>query len=118
MSATQALIARLLEQRDAWCDLGDGLRVKLRRPAEAELGQVAAKCREAETYLACAVGWDGFSEAALFGAAIGSADPLPFDHDLWMTAARDRGDWIGKVTEHVCNAIFSHRQAREADAKN
>jgi len=129
MSAA-ALIAKLLAQRDSWCELraaADGkpaLAVQLRRPAEAELpdfrrreGQAMhqlltdAVCRQA-------VGWRGFSEAELLGAAIGSSDELAFDADLWATVVRDRQDWISTAAAHLMEQINAHATARAAAEKN
>lgn len=113
-----ALIARLLEQREFMLELEPGLRVKLRRPAEAELGAYLRGVREADTHLRCVVGWEGFSEATLLGPAIGSADPLPFDASAWLVAAADRGEWIASIAQALGEAIDAHAKQREATAKN
>lgn len=118
MSPAAILVARLLEQRESWCDLGDDLKVKVRRPAEAEWTSVVAQMKERDIFLECVVDWQGFSEATLFGGAVGSSDPLQFDASVWMTAARDRGEWVSKVMEHVCNAMNARHEQRKDIAKN
>lgn len=113
-----ALIQRLLESRESWVELGDGLRVKVRRPAEGELHAYIQARHELDTHLACVVGWEGFSQATLLGSEVGSSDPQPFDPELWRHAARDRAEWISAVAEGVARAIEAHAAGREAAAKN
>ena len=115
---TKALIARLLEQREFMVDLGEGLRVKVRRPAEAELPDYVLARSEAATHLRCVVGWEGFSEATLFGAAVGSSDPLPFNAALWLTAGSDRRDWITLIADAISTAVLAHIEAKGGTAKN
>ena len=130
MSAAAQLIERLRAQRDSWCVLreaGDGepeLAVCLRRPTEAELpayrpaqGQTMhqlltdAVCRTA-------VGWRGFTEAELLGAAIGSSDPLEFSADLWAEAVRDRVEWVNACAGHLMEQINRHLEAKAERQKN
>lgn len=113
-----ALIKRLLAQREFKVELGDGLAVTVRRPAEAELGPYLRGAREPDTHLRCVVDWHGFSEAVLLGASIGSSDPLPFDAEVWLHAARDRTDWIAAIAEELGKSIDAHGRQREATAKN
>lgn len=113
-----SLIQRLLEQREAWAELGDGLRVKVRRPAEGELPAYLRSRGEVDCHLRCVVGWEGFSEAVLFGSTVGSPEPIDFDAELWLHAARDRMDWVTAVARAVAQAIEAHAVAREAAAKN
>jgi hypothetical protein len=115
---TKALIARLLEQRETMVELGDGLRVKVRRPSEAELPDYVLARADATTHLRCVVGWEGFSEATLFGAAVGSSDPLPFSADVWLTAASDRRDWIGLIADAISTAVLAHIESKADTAKN
>ena len=112
------LVQRLLQSRESWVELGDGLRVKVRRPAEGELHGYVKGRHEVDTHLRCVVGWEGFSEATLLGADVGSSDPLPFDLDVWLQAARDRAEWITVVAEGIGQAIEAHGASREAIAKN
>lgn len=113
-----ALIQRLLESRESWVELGPGLRVKVRRPAEGELHAYLRERATVDAHLRCVVGWEGFSQATLLGPDVGSSDPLDFDPELWLLAARDRVEWIKAVAEGVAAAIEAHAKQREAVAKN
>lgn len=108
MAAT--LAGRILAARETWCDLGEGLRVRVRRPAETSLGQAVRKL-DAPTVLGMVTGWDGFSEATFFGAAVGSADPLPFDAEAWRAYAEDRADWVGLLSTHLVQQIELHMES-------
>jgi hypothetical protein len=74
------LIAKALEQRERWVDLGGGKRVRVRRPAAAEMFRFASANVNAESFLRCAVGWDGVTEAESWGRR-------------WAPAIRRRGLW-------------------------
>lgn len=112
------LIERLLQAREVRIELGDGLTVVARRPAEGELHAYLKARSEVDTHLRCVVGWEGFSEATLLGAEVGSSDPLPFSQDVWLQAARDRAEWITAVAAGIGRAIEQHAASREAIAKN
>lgn len=131
MSSAQVLIQRLQAQRASWCELQPAtegkpaIAVQLSRPVDAELpgfqaARQAGTLRERLVQAACeqATGWRGMSEAALFGAAIGSADELPFDLALWAEIVRDRQPWLDAVAVHLMDAISAHIAARSAAAKN
>lgn len=126
----QALIAKIRAGREVWLELepaapgADGeattqpaLRVKVRRPAEADT-LAFLRASRADAAMQVVVGWEGFSEATLFGVAVGSSDPLPFDADLWAEVVRDRGDWIIKVAARAAELVKSHAEAQKAHAKN
>lgn len=112
-----ALIQKALEQREQWVDLGGGKRVRVRRPPAAQMFEFG-RHRTAELFMRCAVGWDGFTEADILGAGVGSSDPVLFNVDLWTTIALDSFDWIGKVSEAVTEAISQYVERTEAEAKN
>lgn len=103
----KSLAERLLEQRDAWCDLGDGLRVKLRRPAETEL-LALAQGLGLQRVVSAAVDWQGFSEAVLLGPEVGATDPLPFDADAWAAWVTDHAEAAGKCATALREAIEQH----------
>lgn len=113
----RALLAKMAEQRAAWCDLGDGLRVQYRRPPEVELPRLAGGVR-LEHVEAYACGWEGFTEATLLGAAVGASDPVPFTPELWAAWVRDHADAAGKVCQHMAATVSEYLTRREADAKN
>jgi hypothetical protein len=112
------LIAKVLAQRESWVDLEDGKRVKIRRPAEAQMPAFRAGVTP-ERVVRCCVDWDGFSEADVLGAALGSGNSkVAFAVDLWEVLALDRMDWLEKVSSSLVEAITSHLSARSDAAKN
>jgi hypothetical protein len=112
------LIAKALEQREQWVDLGGGKRVRIRRPAAAEMFKFARNEVTAETFLRCAVGWEGITEAHILGAAVGSSDPAPWSVDLWLTLALDNMDWMQAVSEAIVGMVSTYMEQREAVTKN
>lgn len=128
--ATSALLAKVLAARETWCELraaGDGkpaLRVCIRRPPETDfprlrrLGGVNGQAETLALVSEYAVGWDGFSEAELFGAAVGSSDPLPFDSAAWGEIVRDRVEWVSACIGHIAEEVNTYIQKKGAAAKN
>ena len=65
------------------------------------------------------VGWDGMTEARLFGPAQGSADvAVPFGAELWRTVAEDHSDWLVTIANAVAEQTQKFLTEREAAAKN
>lgn len=116
MNATD-LIARVLAARDQWVDLEAGKRVKVRRPAEAAMPALRSGMAP-ETVARFCVDWEGFTEADLLGAALGSDTVVKFDVDLWVTVALDHLEWIGKVSEKVVESVSAHLAKRSEAAGN
>lgn len=112
-----ALIAKALEQREQWVDLGDGKRVKVRRPAAAELFAFG-RATNPEQFMRCAVGWEGVTEADILGAAVGSDAAVPWSLDLWLVLALDNPEWMTAVSAAVVEAIKTYLEQREAITKN
>jgi hypothetical protein len=105
----------LREQRRFWVDLGDGLRVQMERPREAEMPRFAHGV-QVDDVAACACDWQGFTEATLVGAA-GSSQALPFDTDLWGEYVRDNVAAVQACALALADAITAHLQ-RKADLGN
>jgi len=128
MSGAKDLLAKLRRSREFKCDLGNGLSVTCMRPSESEVARMTKPVAgEADKYTIhvedehvrdCVVGWDGFSEAAILGAAVGSSDPIEFDRDLWAELAGDRRMWFYTVAGKMLEAIVAHNEQRAAAAKN
>ena len=112
-----AIVAQALAQRERWVELEPGLRVRVRRPFETVFWRYA-KGVSVDDAIACVVGWEGFSEATVLGAAIGSSDPLPFAPEVWDVLARDRFAWVQKVADAVAEAVRAHIAAAAETAKN
>lgn len=114
---TATLIAKALEQREQWLDLGNGKRVKVRRPAAAEMFAIG-RATTPETFLRRVVAWEGFTEADILGSAVGSDAVVKFDLELWLVLALDEPDWMAKVSEAVVASITAYLEARDAATKN
>lgn len=127
---SRALIAQIRAQRDSWCVLrqaGDGLRalrVKLRRPAETELGRFARSGEQSyqdrmrAAVVEAAQDWEGVTEEDLLGASIGGSDLVPFDSQLWAEVIVDRADWLATCTAHLVESIQQHMDRRGLIEKN
>ena len=112
-----ALIARMDQQRTQWVALPDAKRVQFMRPLETDFARFRAGV-SVELICECVCGWEGFSEADLLGAAIGSSDPLPFDAALWTRVARDRIEYMPPIAEALVTSITEHLKAKDDVAKN
>lgn len=118
------LIKKILAQREFWCDLGGGKRIKLRRPAEAEVisllkrvdGKVVGITVELSEVRRFAVDWDGFTEADLIPS--GASDAVPFDVDLFGVVIADQAAWCGKCSAAIIEQIVTHESATEAARGN
>jgi hypothetical protein len=112
-----SLIAKLRSQRESWVEVAPGKRVRVRRPAEAEMSDfrggmtVDLLCRHV-------VGWEGVTEADVLGASIGSDEALPFTADLFAEVAKDRLAWFEPIAADLAARIAEHWKTREATAKN
>jgi hypothetical protein len=111
------LIAKALEQREQWVDLGGGKRVRVRRPQAADL-PVFGRGVTPEQFMRCAIGWDGFTEADIIGGAVGSSDAVPWAMDLWLVVALDSPEYMASVSRAVVEAIQGYLEQREAIGKN
>lgn len=116
------LIRRVLEQREFWCDLGEGRRVRLRIPAALEVLEfnAAGSLLERVGRLAeRAVAWKGFSEATILGAAHGSGDTeAPFSVALLDLYLREHVPEFIALQKAMGERITEDSKRREAAAKN
>jgi hypothetical protein len=111
------LIKRVLAKRESWVDLGNAMRVKVRRPPAGEIYQFRAA--KSDAWLRCCVDWSGFTEASVLGAEIGSGNSdVPFDLELWTVLAMDQPEWISAVTSALIDSINAEAEARSGAAKN
>lgn len=120
--SSATLIKRLREARMQWLDLADGKQVRIIRPTEVELvlhfvkgHQISVGHDQAARYV---VDWQGFSEADILGAAVGSSDPLAFDADLWAELLSDHLAWVNTVSQGLVKLVTEHQAAAAQDAKN
>lgn len=112
-----ALIGQIYAARESWCELQPGVRVRLRRPAEAEMPQFYRGVG-LEAVKGYTVGWEGMTAALLFGASVGSDDAVKFDAALWGVIVADNSAWLGKCAQHLAKAIETHLEATQAAAGN
>lgn len=118
MADTSAdLIARLLARRERWVELEPGRELRIRRPAEADIG-LYVRAIGIDQLGKAVVGWSGFTEADVLGATQGSTSPVPFDQALCIELLRDRVEWVGKLADAVMDDIRAHLESREAARKN
>ncbi|MEY5101250.1 MAG: hypothetical protein RJA36_3969 [Pseudomonadota bacterium] len=117
MSTTAAdYIARIWQARESWCDLAPGKRVKVRRPGELAMRQLAGGGATLEKLCSCVVAWDGITEGDLFDG--GSENYVPFDAGVWAEAVADQAEWAALVAAHVTQLITEHMAKREATRGN
>lgn len=117
----EELIAKLDEQRTRWIDLPDGKRLQVRRPLETDgdaLSGLRTSRAVATALCEFVVGWSGFTEADLLGAAIGSSDAADFDKALCLRVVRDRLDYVVALGEHILAVVQEHEAAKASAAKN
>ncbi len=114
----QALIAKLQKAREFWCDLGDGLRVRGRRPPEVEVGGLVRGVT-VEHAMRYAVGWEGFTEETLFGKGVGASDQVvDFHPAVWGELAGDRSEWLAKFATDLVEACNTHHKQKQAALGN
>jgi hypothetical protein len=127
MSNQKVLLAKLRAQRTREVEIVPGKIVKYLRPAENDMADFLKPGAEPDKRVwvvdishVCkyVVGWTGFTEADLLGEAVGSADEVAFDAELWAEVVSDRVEWRTKVADAILDSIVSHLTAKEAAAKN
>ncbi len=119
------LKATLRKRREKTVDLGDGKSVIFRRPTEVEMplllvGEGDDRRWEIgiDQVRKCVTGWNGFTEADLLGSAIGSADPVAFDLELWDEVVSDNVAWTQKIGQAILDAVVAHINDKAELAKN
>ena len=123
--ADSALVLALRRQREKSVDLGDGKKVTFLRPPEVELTKLLHGEGDTRTWVvgidevrAYVVGWSGFTEADILGAAVGSSDPLQFDQALWAELVGDKIEWMRKVADAILKSVVDHINRQAEVAKN
>nr|WP_145544782.1 hypothetical protein [Variovorax boronicumulans] len=116
-AAARNLIERLQAQRKHWVDVGAGRRVQFMRPPEVELPRLVHGVRidHLKQYVC---GWEGFTEATLLGAGVGSSDPVPFHADLWAEVVADDAKLLGDVAKALAGAAMTYMEQRAVIEKN
>jgi hypothetical protein len=114
--AQALLIQRLRQQRERWVDLGGGLQVQVLVLRETEMPQLRSRAL-VDIVVDQAIGWRGFTEAALLGAHDGASDALPFSTELWDEVARNNMDHVRAVGDVLVQHATQVMEARAAAKK-
>lgn len=120
---SKSLAQRLRERREFWVPVGEGKRVKVLRPREAEFVEflgadgrtMAAGLDQVRKYV---VGWEGITEADLLGPQVGASDPAPFSPELWEEVVSDSLAWLQPVARSLLQSIADHRFSLAEAEKN
>lgn len=122
---SRALLAALKRRREKKVELGNGKSVTFLRPTEADMGAMLAITGDKGTWNVgieqvrkFVVGWSGFTEADLLGAAIGASDPVEFDAELWAEVCSDDIAWVRQVADAILTSVVDHVVAKDSAAKN
>lgn len=119
----KTLAQRLRERREFWVQVGEGKRIKVLRPREAEFVEfmgadgksIAAGLDQVRKYV---VGWDGITEADLLGSAVGAAEPAQFSAELWDEVVSDSLAWLQPIAKALLQSISDHRFSLAEAEKN
>lgn len=121
MSADK-LIKQLREQRMSWVDVAEGKAIRIIRPPEREIFTKLYKGTSVlvgfEEMACYSVDWRGFTEADILGAAVGSADAVPFSAELWAVVAADHTEWSQAVQQGLLDVVMAYLKQSAADQKN
>lgn len=123
----RALLAALKRRREVSVEVEPGKKIFFTRPPEAEMGSmlVSNPGEKTGTWVVTiahvrkyVTGWSGFTEADILGAAVGAADEVAFDSELWAEMVGDNIEWVGKIADGILKSIVDHLAAQEVVAKN
>ena len=123
-AADDPFLARFLALRNVVVELAPAANgqpartVTLRRPPEAQImAMMQAGVRPADVCTA-AVDWAGWTEATLFGGAVGGPAVVPFSPALWEAWVMDHAEELSTCIQRLADAITAHLAQRTADRKN
>ena len=116
------LIKQMREQRMAWLELQPGKSARLIRPTQIEVmrlmfknGTIEITLEQAQQFV---VDWQGFTQADLLGASVGSSDALDFDKDLWREVSNENAKWLGDVANRLLEMVLEKHGADRENQKN
>lgn len=118
------LSEQMLAARRHWVEVEPGKRLRFARPRAAQLRPFVDALSKGATgdnpIAVCSIidGWEGFAEADLIGAAVGSSDALPFDLDACIEYVLDRPDVFGALVTAVVDELNRANEQRSDDRKN
>lgn len=119
------MLRRQREARSQWHELDENpprRAVLVRRPSATSMLQFASGVGAAQVpdlVTASVVGWRGFTEADLLGAAVASSDSeQPFDAAVFREWIEDDAGAMNSIAIAVVNLVQAHASRQEAAAKN
>lgn len=128
MSSADALLAQLRAQRLRWVDMAEagspGVKVQIDTPSQYRAARLARALRSGDGDAAVAElaplvqAWEGITGAMLLGAAVGSADPVPYHAGLLSVLAGDRPEWVGVLSMAAIELATDARTKAEAATGN
>lgn len=106
----EQILQRRLEQQCEWVSLPVAAgepprRVRVRRPYATDLAVFAGGSITAEQVVQCVEAWEGFTEATLLGASIGSEDVVEFSRALWADWVRDNPEAYVAVARGLAEGV-------------
>lgn len=128
----EKILRVMLAQREFVVDLAEGRRVTVRRPTEMQIQRDhvvlkfnpdtpdkrdASLTVDPDKVHELCVGWEGFSEADLTGAA-GSSDAVPFHAELLRLWLEDQPDQARTLCTAVLDQMVAHLNRRSTAEKN
>lgn len=121
----EQLVAAALAQRSFWVPVGEGKRVRVRRPSEhdtrgllqrddaGKVSGIAADLPEVKRFVTA---WEGFRECDF--TAAGSSDTAEFSTELWGVWVEDQRDAMRTVAQAIIDAVIAHETQRAGIEKN
>jgi hypothetical protein len=114
MTTAADLIAQALAKRERWVDLGNGRRVRMRRPPELEMARMRGGV-EMEKVAAMATAWEGVTMADVLGEG---ESPVEFDAELWRLLVTDNAEWAAACAATIVDMMSEHMAQRETTRGN
>lgn len=113
------LAASLRRKREKSVVTGEGKKVFFLRPPETEVGPMLKVLDDRTTFSVSvdqvrkyACGWEGYTEADILGATVGSSDAVEFNAELWAEYIVDNADLVNKVAGAILDSIVDHYKGK------
>lgn len=121
----KALAAALRRRREKWVPTGEGKKVKFLRPTEAEMPAMLRVEGDVRNWVVgnsdvqrLVTDWEGYTEADILGASIGSSDPVEFNSELWAEVIADDITLTRTVADAILKAVVDYINEKDSTAKN
>lgn len=103
------------QYRETWVELGDGKRVRFRRPLIAHTLTMHRQ-PVLDAVVSAVVDWEGWKEADLLPS--GADEPVPYHADLFRDVVADRLDWLAKIDTALGESITAYSNDLKASLGN